>query len=79
MIWTILYRPYNIGPYENPIRTRSQAGPQIVSNETIIDKVKVIELPFQIEEKRGKTIEICIAGNCQIFRFRFRFWTPFRL
>ena len=30
----------------------------------------MIELPFQIEEKRGKTIEICIAGNCQI-------WTKF--
>ena len=35
---------------------RWKAGPQIVSNETIIDKVKVIELPFQIEEKRARLI-----------------------
>lgn len=54
--------PIRYHPFYQVCKVMTKAGPQIVSNETIIDKVKVIELPFQIEEKRGKTIEICIAG-----------------
>ena len=44
------------------IELDKQTGPQTPSSEMIIDKVKIIDIPIQSEERKTKNIEISVAG-----------------
>ena len=39
-----------------------QAGPQMPANEILLDKVKCIEIPIALDDRKPKTYEISIVG-----------------
>jgi len=54
--------PIRYHPFYQVCKVQTKAGPQTVANETVLDKIKCIEIPIQIDDRKSKTVEISIAG-----------------